>query len=114
MSLLDIIECQNVQSLVLSHMEVSEGFLRNLISTSQVLERLKLKYVRGELGKRFNVCASQSLKVLKIKYYYDIGDIDASNLVSLEYAISEIPIVKIVKESGQLKNLRMECYMSQR
>ncbi|KAM3325340.1 hypothetical protein P3S67_000465 [Capsicum chacoense] len=98
----DIIECQNLKSLELSRMEVSEGFLQNLISTSQVLERLKLEQVRGELRERFNICASQSRKVLEIQYCKNIGEIDALNLVSFDYVGIEIHEVKIVKDSGQL------------
>ncbi|XP_059285932.1 putative F-box/LRR-repeat protein At5g02700 [Lycium ferocissimum] len=108
---LDIVECQNLKSLKLSHMTISEGFLEHLISTSQFLESLLIDNVCGEL-ERFNICGSQSLKVLGIQFCKDIGEIDASNLVSLEYMGSTIPELKIAKESGQLKNLRtnLSCY----
>ncbi|XP_060170838.1 F-box/LRR-repeat protein 25-like [Lycium barbarum] len=63
---LDIIECQNLKSLKLSHMKISEGFLRHLISTFQFLESLILYNVCGEL-ENFNICGSESLKVLGIQ-----------------------------------------------
>ncbi|KAK4731069.1 hypothetical protein R3W88_024057 [Solanum pinnatisectum] len=73
----DIIECQNLQSLELSHMSISQGFLEHLISTSQNLESLIILYfVFGELHERFNICRRE---------------IDASNLVSFEYVGYEIP-----------------------
>ncbi|XP_055812060.1 F-box/FBD/LRR-repeat protein At1g13570-like [Solanum dulcamara] len=108
----DIIECQNLKSLELSDMAISEGFLECLISTSQNLERLILYFVSGELHERFNICRSQSLKVLAIQDCEDIGEIDASNLVSLEIVGSEIPELNIAKVSNQLKNSQIDlrCY----
>ncbi|KAJ8561442.1 hypothetical protein K7X08_027632 [Anisodus acutangulus] len=110
-TVLDIIECQNLRSLKLSHMKISEGFLQHLISTFQFLESLILVRFSGELGK-FNICGSQSLKNLGICSSGDIGEIDASNLVSFEYMGTEIPELKIAKESGQLKNSKTYLYCS--
>ncbi|XP_059287973.1 uncharacterized protein LOC132041168 [Lycium ferocissimum] len=109
---LDIIECQNLKSLKLSDMKITEGFLRNHISTCQYLDSLILVGVAGELEK-FNICGSQSLKVLGIQYCEDIGEIDASNLVSLEYVGSKILDLKIARDSGQIKNTKTKlicCY----
>nr|XP_025888723.1 F-box/FBD/LRR-repeat protein At1g13570-like [Solanum lycopersicum] len=100
----DIIECQNLKSLELSLLSISQESLENLIYTSQNLESLILYYVSGELNERFNIRSSPSLKVLRIEGCNDIGEIDASNLVSFEYDGYEIPDLKIVNESPlQLK-----------
>ncbi|XP_049406026.1 uncharacterized protein LOC125869597 [Solanum stenotomum] len=109
---LDIIECQNLKSLKLSLMSISQGFLDHLISTSQNLEILILDFVYGELHERFNICKSQSLKVLRIDGCKDIREIDASNLVSFDYVGYEIPELKITNVSNQLKNSQtyLSCY----
>ncbi|XP_060200508.1 uncharacterized protein LOC132628759 [Lycium barbarum] len=57
---LDIAECQNLKSLELSCMRISRGFLQHLISTSQVLECLRL-YDLSTGWERFKIFGSQSL-----------------------------------------------------
>ncbi|WMV10121.1 hypothetical protein MTR67_003506 [Solanum verrucosum] len=77
---LDIVECRKLKSLQLIDMRISEGFLQRLISTSQFLERLTLD-----------------------------NEINAPNLVSLEYDGDQIPELKIAKRSRQLK--KSEIYL---
>lgn len=57
----EIVEHQNLNSLDISHMRICDGFLHNIIS------------------------GSQSLKELKIRFCGGITEIDCSNLESLEY-----------------------------
>nr|XP_016453074.1 PREDICTED: FBD-associated F-box protein At3g52670-like isoform X1 [Nicotiana tabacum]XP_016453075.1 PREDICTED: FBD-associated F-box protein At3g52670-like isoform X1 [Nicotiana tabacum]XP_016453076.1 PREDICTED: FBD-associated F-box protein At3g52670-like isoform X1 [Nicotiana tabacum]XP_016453077.1 PREDICTED: FBD-associated F-box protein At3g52670-like isoform X1 [Nicotiana tabacum]XP_016453078.1 PREDICTED: FBD-associated F-box protein At3g52670-like isoform X1 [Nicotiana tabacum]XP_0164530 len=101
--MLDVVEYQNLKSLELSGMNISDGFLQHLFSRSQSLESLILDNVCKGL-ERFKICGSQSLRILQIKDREDkVGEIDASNLVSLEYMGDQIPKLKIAKESSQLK-----------
>ncbi|XP_049347728.1 FBD-associated F-box protein At3g52670-like [Solanum verrucosum] len=104
--ILDIVECQNLKFLQLADMWISEGFLQHLISTSQFLENLALVNVSTRL-ERFKICGSQSLKLLTIDNCNGLWEIDAPNLVSLEYDGDLIPQLKIAKESHQLKNSRI-------
>ncbi|WMV26220.1 hypothetical protein MTR67_019605 [Solanum verrucosum] len=80
---LDIVECENLKSLDISHVKISHGFLQNLIS------------------------GSQSLKDLKIQFCGNIMEIDSSNLESLVYMGCKIPKLKIARESRQLKHLKI-------
>ncbi|WMV26230.1 hypothetical protein MTR67_019615 [Solanum verrucosum] len=84
---LDTVECQNLKSLDISYVRISDEFLQNLIS------------------------GSQSLKDLKIRNCEDIEEIDSSNLESLEYMGYKIPKLKIAR---QLKNLKinLQCFSS--
>jgi len=90
-------------------MRISEGFLQRLISTSQFLESLTLDNVSTRL-ERFKICGSQSLKLLTIDNCNGLREIDAPNLVSLEYDGDLIPQLKIAKESHQLKNSRISLH----
>ncbi|XP_060170832.1 uncharacterized protein LOC132601784 [Lycium barbarum] len=108
---LDITECHNLKSLKLSDMKISQGFLRHLISTYQFLESLILDGICGDL-EWLNICGSQSLKFLRIHHYEGIWEVDASNLVSLEYEGDKIPEFKIAKESGQMQNSKAGLYCS--
>ncbi|XP_016475642.1 uncharacterized protein LOC107797287 [Nicotiana tabacum] len=81
--LLDIVECQSLKSLKLSCVCIFDGFLQHLF------------------------CRSQSLESITID-----GEIDASDLVPLEYMGDQIPKFKIAKESSQLKHSRivLDCW----
>ncbi|WMV26218.1 hypothetical protein MTR67_019603 [Solanum verrucosum] len=84
---LDIVECQNLQSLDISQSTISDGYLQNLIS------------------------GSQSLKYMKIQHCYDIVEIDSSNLESLEYMGFTIPKLKIARQLKHLK-INLQCFSS--
>ncbi|OIT33699.1 hypothetical protein A4A49_14609 [Nicotiana attenuata] len=85
-------------------MNISNGFFQHLFSRSQSLESLILDCVYKGL-ERFKICGSQSVRILKITDCNGIaGEIDASNLVSLEYSAYQIPMLKIENESSQLKH----------
>ncbi|XP_049391438.1 putative FBD-associated F-box protein At1g61330 [Solanum stenotomum] len=84
---LDIVECQNLKSLDISYVRISDEFLQNLIS------------------------GSQSLKDLKIRNCEDIEEIDSSNLESLEYMGYKIPKLKIARQLKHLK-INLLCFSS--
>ncbi|WMV47494.1 hypothetical protein MTR67_040879 [Solanum verrucosum] len=50
---------------------------------------------------------SDSLKVLKIHHLYGIEEIDAPNLVSLDYMGNQIPELKMARESSQLEHSKI-------
>ncbi|KAF3665632.1 putative F-box protein-like [Capsicum annuum] len=86
---LNIVECQNLKSLELSHMYIYDPSFYNLISRCQ------------------------SLKVLKFQHCWCTGRIEAPNLVSLEYMGDQIPELKIARESSQLEHSKiilLRCY----
>ncbi|KAM3356905.1 putative FBD-associated F-box protein [Capsicum galapagoense] len=86
---LNIVECQNLKSLQLSHMYIYDPSFYNLISRCQ------------------------SLKVLKFQHCWCTGRIEAPNLVSLEYMGDQIPELKIARESSQLEHSKiilLRCY----
>ncbi|XP_060182031.1 putative F-box/LRR-repeat protein At3g18150 [Lycium barbarum] len=99
---LDIVEYHNLKSLEISCMQISKGFLEHLISKPHFLESLKLvKITSGS----FDICRSQSLRVLKIQNCEIIGTIDAPNLLLFEYKGRRvIPQLKFARESSQLKH----------
>ncbi|KAK4737720.1 hypothetical protein R3W88_001417 [Solanum pinnatisectum] len=105
---LDIVECRKLKSLQLTDMRISEVFLQRLISTSQFLESLTLDNVSTRL-ERFKICGSQSLKFFAISNCKGLREINAPNLVSLEYDGDQIPELKIAKRSRQLK--KSEIYL---
>ncbi|XP_049389880.1 FBD-associated F-box protein At3g52670-like [Solanum stenotomum] len=98
------ISCCKNQSLI--DMRISEGFLQRLISTSQFLERLTLDYVSTRL-ERFKICGSPSVKLLAIENCKGLQEIDAPNLVSLEYNGDEISELKVAKRCRQLKKSQL-------
>uniref|UniRef100_M1AYW9 F-box family protein n=1 Tax=Solanum tuberosum TaxID=4113 RepID=M1AYW9_SOLTU len=81
---LDIVECQNLKSLDISHVRISDEFLQNLISA---LKDLKIQFCEGE------------------------EEIDSSNLESLEYMGYKIPKLKIARELKHLK-INLQCFSS--
>ncbi|PHU01269.1 hypothetical protein BC332_31056 [Capsicum chinense] len=69
------------------------------LSLSHKLKSLELKYVRISDGSLENLISrSQSLKVLMIQKCPGIGNIDSSNLESLEYIGDQIPELKMAIE----------------
>ncbi|KAG5587950.1 hypothetical protein H5410_048384 [Solanum commersonii] len=101
---LHIIDYENMKSLEILNTEVSYRYLNNLISIPYCLDRLILA---NNTVSRFDVCRSQSLRVLKIRNCKIIGAIDAPNLRLFEYKGRVIPQLKFVQESRQLKHLQI-------
>nr|XP_004247680.1 putative F-box/LRR-repeat protein At3g28410 [Solanum lycopersicum] len=104
---LNIVEHKNLKTLDISCAEISDVYLNHLISIPYSLEKLILANIA--FG-RFDICRSQSLKVLKIHNCKIIGEIDAPNLVSLEYKGIDIPQLKFAQESRKLRRSRMILY----
>ncbi|MCD7456850.1 hypothetical protein HAX54_033333 [Datura stramonium] len=102
--------CQNLKSLKLSCVKVSDGFLEHLTSGCQFLESLMLDNIFSKELKKFKVCRSQSLKKLEIRGCNGVAVIEAPNLESLEYVGYQIPVLKTAKTFGPLKHSRMELY----
>uniref|UniRef100_M1A6A3 F-box family protein n=1 Tax=Solanum tuberosum TaxID=4113 RepID=M1A6A3_SOLTU len=104
---LNIVEHKNLKTLDISCTEISDVYLNHLISIPYCLEKLLLANIA--FG-RFDICRSQSLKVLKIHNCKIIGAIDAPNLVLLEYKGNDIPQLKFAQESRQLRQSQMILY----
>lgn len=80
-----MVACQNLKSLKLSCVKISDGFLEHLTSRCEFLESLMLDNVVSKGLRRFKVCGSQALKKLVIRGCNGVAVIDAPNLESLEY-----------------------------
>lgn len=102
--------CQNLKSLKLSCVKISDGFIEHLTSRCEFLECLMLDNIVSKGLKRFKVCGRQSLKKLVIRRCNGIAMIDAPNLESLEYVGHQVPVLKTAKTFGPLKNSRIELY----
>ncbi|PHU02423.1 Cell division topological specificity factor -like protein, chloroplastic [Capsicum chinense] len=107
---LEISACQNLKSLKLSCVKISDGFIEHLTSRCEFLECLMLDNIVSKGLKRFKVCGRQSLKKMVIRGCNGIAMIDAPNLESLEYVGHQVPVLKTGKTFGPLKNSRIELY----
>ncbi|KAM3327051.1 hypothetical protein P3S67_002177 [Capsicum chacoense] len=105
---LDVTECQNLKSLDLTNVTISDGFLQKFISRSQFLESLILDDL-SDVWERFNTCKSQSLKIRNCD---GIKEIDATNLISIEYQGKQTPELKIARESCHQKHSKivLSCF----
>ncbi|PHT39092.1 hypothetical protein CQW23_22665 [Capsicum baccatum] len=105
---LDVTECQNLKSLDLTNVIISDGFLQKFISRSQFLESLILDDL-SDVWERFNTCKSQSLKIRNCD---GIKEIDATNLISIEYQGKQTPELKIARESCHQKHSKiiLSCF----
>ena len=97
-----------IQAPTLENLTYSSFFLEKL----NIVEYPNLKSLKlfGEFAStRLNIGRSESLKVLKIKnlniFYSQKIEVDAPNLVSLEYGGEYLPQIKLSKESSKFKNL---------
>ncbi|XP_016513628.1 F-box protein At5g03100-like [Nicotiana tabacum] len=108
--MLDIGACQNLKSLKLSSVRISDGLLAHLTSRCQFLESLMLDNIVSKGLEKSKVCESQSLKNLEIRCCSGTTVIDAPNLESLDYVGNEIPVLKTTKTFGPLKHSRLELY----
>ncbi|KAM3359105.1 hypothetical protein P3S68_022038 [Capsicum galapagoense] len=73
---LEISACQNLKSLKLSCVKISDGFIEHLTSRCEFLECLMLDNIVSKGLKRFKVCGRQSLKKLVIRGCNGIAMID--------------------------------------
>ncbi|PHT39205.1 hypothetical protein CQW23_22778 [Capsicum baccatum] len=92
--------------------------LQTLLARCPLIETFIIRHCSGltkievsNLEKiKFNLRGSHSLKFLKIVSCKGIGEINAPNLVTLEYDGDRIPELKLKKESSQLENSKLILY----
>ncbi|XP_059310031.1 putative F-box/LRR-repeat protein At4g00320 [Lycium ferocissimum] len=107
--------CHSLRKLSLSMVRLDDNMLQTLLNSCPLIVSFILEYCYGlEKIELFNLqkIKSQSLKVLEIRDCKGIGEIDSSNLVSLEYMGNKIPELKMASESSQLKNSKifLKCF----
>ncbi|XP_049407801.1 putative F-box protein At3g58860 [Solanum stenotomum] len=102
-----VVNCNSLRKLSLSHVRLDENMIQTLLNSCPLIASFILMYCSGNLRK----IKSNSLKVLKIHHLFGIGEIDAPNLVSLDYMGNQIPELKIARESTQLEysKIYVEC-----
>ncbi|KAM3356903.1 F-box/LRR-repeat protein 25-like [Capsicum galapagoense] len=95
-----VVSCNSLRKLSLSSVRLDENMFQALLNSCPLVVSVTLEYCSG-----LEKIKSDSLKVLKIQYCGEIWEIDAPNLVTLEYICRyQIPQLKIVRESRQLKH----------
>nr|XP_019071178.2 F-box/LRR-repeat protein At4g14103-like [Solanum lycopersicum] len=100
-----VVNCKSLRKLSLSNIRLDENIVQALLNSCPFIDSLILGYCSGKLQK----IKSDSLKVLKI-HHCKIEEIDARNLVSLDYVGAQIPeIDKIAGESNQLEHSKFGC-----
>ncbi|KAG5586998.1 hypothetical protein H5410_047432 [Solanum commersonii] len=99
-----VVNCNSLRKISLSNVRLDENMLQTLLNSCLLIVSFILENCSGMKVLKIK---SDSLKVLKIIQYYKIFDIDAPNLVSLDYTGSEIPELNIARESSQLKNSKI-------
>uniref|UniRef100_M1BML9 F-box family protein n=1 Tax=Solanum tuberosum TaxID=4113 RepID=M1BML9_SOLTU len=99
-----VVNYNSLRKISLSNVTLDENMLQTLLNSCPLIVSFILENCSGMKVLKIK---SDSLKVLKIIQYYKICDIDAPNLVSLDYTGSEIPELNIARESSQLKNSKI-------
>ncbi|XP_047264057.1 F-box/LRR-repeat protein 25-like, partial [Capsicum annuum] len=90
-----VVSCNSLRKLSLSSVRLDENMFQTLLNSCPLVVSVTLEYCSG-----LEKIKSDSLKVLKIQYCGEIWEIDAPNLVTLEYICRyQIPQLKIVRES---------------
>uniref|UniRef100_M0ZWY3 F-box protein n=1 Tax=Solanum tuberosum TaxID=4113 RepID=M0ZWY3_SOLTU len=107
-----VVNCKSLRKLSLSHLRLDENMVQTILNSCPFIVSLILEYCTGKLQK----IKSDSLKVLKI-HHRGIEEIDAPNLVSLDYMGSQIPeLNKIARDSkirlGCINNLNAAWFSS--
>ncbi|KAH0640087.1 hypothetical protein KY285_036673 [Solanum tuberosum] len=105
-----VVNCNSLRKLSLSYVTLDENMLDTLFNSCPLIVSFILEYCSG-LTMTLRKIKSDSLKVLKIHHLYGIEEIDAPNLVSLDYVANQIPELKIARESSQLKHskIALQC-----
>ncbi|KAK4732759.1 hypothetical protein R3W88_025747 [Solanum pinnatisectum] len=106
---LDVVECQNLKSLNISYVKISNGFLRDFISRSQSLKVLKIQNCDGVLCQNQGVqsyldallwiCQSRKLK-LKIQLKCEMCSCFIDRLMCMK-----LKVVKVYKYDGKNQGL---------
>ncbi|XP_027767627.1 F-box/FBD/LRR-repeat protein At1g13570-like [Solanum pennellii] len=109
-----VVNCNSLRKLSLSYLTLDENMLQTLLNSCPLIESFTFVSSWGLETMNTQKIKSVSLKFLKIQHCGGIWEIDAPNLVSLKYTWEDIPQIKIVSESSQLKYSRIvfECLES--
>ncbi|PHT26291.1 hypothetical protein CQW23_34094 [Capsicum baccatum] len=75
-----VVSCNSLRKLSLSSVRLDENMFQTLLNSCPLVVSVTLEYCSG-----LEKIKSDSLKVLKIQYCGEIWEIDAPNLVTLEY-----------------------------
>ncbi|XP_025888781.2 FBD-associated F-box protein At5g38590-like [Solanum lycopersicum] len=108
-----VVNCNSLRKLSLSYLTCDENMLQTLLSSCPLIESFTFDCCWGLETMNTQKIKSVSLKFLKIQNCGGIWEIDAPNLVSLKYAWKDIPQIKIVSESTQLKYSRIVFKLSE-
>ncbi|XP_049406467.1 F-box/FBD/LRR-repeat protein At1g13570-like [Solanum stenotomum] len=100
-----VVNCSSLRKISLSNVTLDENMLQTLLNSCPLIVSFIVENCSG-----MNVLKikSASLKVLKIIQYCKICNIDAPNLVSLDYKGYEIPELNIARES----KIILHCLLS--
>ncbi|KAG5587535.1 hypothetical protein H5410_047969 [Solanum commersonii] len=90
-----VVNCKSLRNVFLSHVRLGKNMLQTLLNSCPLIVSFILQHCSGNLGK----IKSDSLKVLKIHQRGGTWEIDAPNLVSLDYVGNQIPELKIARQS---------------
>ncbi|XP_049407611.1 putative F-box protein At1g49610 [Solanum stenotomum] len=101
-----VVNCNSLRKLSLSHVTLDENTLDTLFNSCPLIVSFILQYCSA-LTMTLRKIKSDSLKVLKIHHLYGIEEIDAPNLVSLDYMGNQIPELKMARESSQLEHSKI-------
>ncbi|KAM3327045.1 hypothetical protein P3S67_002171 [Capsicum chacoense] len=96
-----VVKYNSLRKLSLYDVRLDENMLQTLVNKCPLLVSVILEYCQG-----LEKIKSDSLKVLKI-FYSEIGEIDAPNLASLEYAGNQIHELRIARNSSQLEHSKI-------
>ncbi|KAG5587566.1 hypothetical protein H5410_048000 [Solanum commersonii] len=102
-----VVNCNSLRKLCLFYVRLDENMLQALLNSCPLIESFIFEYCKGLETMNPQKIKSVSLKFLKIRFCGGIWEIDAPNLVSLKYTWEDIPQIKIVRESRQLKYSRI-------
>ncbi|KAK4731887.1 hypothetical protein R3W88_024875 [Solanum pinnatisectum] len=95
-----VVSCNSLRKISLSYVTLDENMLQTLFYSCPFIVSFLLEYCSGLTMKHIKI-KSDSLKVLKIHQYCGIWEIEAPDLVSLDYTGNEIPVLNIARESSQ-------------
>ncbi|TMW87322.1 hypothetical protein EJD97_020104 [Solanum chilense] len=102
-----VVNCNSMRKISLSNVTLDENMIQTLLDSCPFIVSFILKDCPGINALKIK---SDSLKVLKIIQFFQTCEIDAPNLVYLDYAGTEIP--HIARETNQLKNSKIILHFS--
>ncbi|WMV10120.1 hypothetical protein MTR67_003505 [Solanum verrucosum] len=93
-----VISCHSLRKLSLTEVGLDDNMLRALLNCCPLIDDFIIEHCRLLTKKRFKICGSPSVKFLAIENCKGLQEIDAPNLVSLEYNGDQIPELKSCKK----------------